>query len=234
MKTLLPASALLAATSLAAAQSAPTAAQIVDRMEQKNQLRANDLRHYTSLRHYLVAYTGFPKDVTAAIDVQLDYDAPATKKFRILAESGSKYVCEHVLRKLVEGETEAGREQRSYALTRENYNFSLAGYDNLNGRPAYILNVEPLTASKYLYRGKIWVDATDYAVMRIDAEPAKNPSFWISQAQIHHTYSKVGEFWLPASNHSESKVRIGGTAVLTIDYGLYTHLNEASLQTASR
>ena len=27
--------------------------------------------------------------------------------------------------------------------------------------------------------------------------------------------------WLPHQNRSESKIRVGGTAVLTIDYGVY-------------
>jgi hypothetical protein len=58
-------------------------------------------------------------------------------------------------------------------------------------------------------------------VVKIEAEPAKNPSFWIAHTQISHSYAKTGGFWLPAQNRSESKVRIGGTAVLTIDYGTY-------------
>jgi hypothetical protein len=53
------------------------------------------------------------------------------------------------------------------------------------------------------------------------AEPAKNPSFWISRTLIHQTYEKLGDFWLPKQNRSESKVRIGGTAIFTIDYGVY-------------
>jgi hypothetical protein len=31
----------------------------------------------------------------------------------------------------------------------------------------------------------------------------------------------VGGFWLPQQNRSETKVRIGGTAVMRIDYGAY-------------
>ena len=40
---------------------------------------------------------------------------------------------------------------------------------------------------------------------RIEAEPAKNPSFWIKKTDIHHEYVKVGDFWLPADNKSVSK-----------------------------
>ena len=69
--------------------------------------------------------------------------------------------------------------------------------------------------------GRIWVDATDFAVMRIEAEPAKNPSFWTKETQIEQIYSKVGDFWLPRSNRSTTTVRLGGHASFTIDYGEY-------------
>jgi hypothetical protein len=58
-------------------------------------------------------------------------------------------------------------------------------------------------------------------VVRIKAEPAKNPSFWTKHSQIEHEYVKVGDFWLPAHNHSVSTVRFGGRADLTIDYTNY-------------
>jgi len=75
------------------------------------------------------------------------------------------------------------------------------------------------TSQRHYHR--IWIDAGDYAVVRVEAQPAENPSFWIKNTDIHHVYAKSGEFWLPQTNTSESKVRLGGTAVLTIDYGTY-------------
>jgi hypothetical protein len=38
---------------------------------------------------------------------------------------------------------------------------------------------------------------------------------------IWQTFAKTGDFWLPDRNRSETKVRIGGTAVFMIDYGTY-------------
>jgi hypothetical protein len=65
------------------------------------------------------------------------------------------------------------------------------------------------------------VDATDFAVAKIEASPAKNPSFLISRTLIQWTYAKTGNYWLPRKSHSEARIRIGGAAVLTIDYGTY-------------
>jgi hypothetical protein len=67
----------------------------------------------------------------------------------------------------------------------------------------------------------VWIDAQDFAVTRVQAHPAESPSFWIKTTEIQHSYQKVGEFWLPRVNLSESKVRFGGKADLTIDYGTY-------------
>jgi hypothetical protein len=162
------------------------------------------------------------------MDVSVTYDASSGKSFRIVSQSGSKLLCDKVLKKAVTSEEEASHDQAATALTPANYKFLLAGTETVDGRPAYILDVVPVTDSKFLYQGKIWVDAADFAVIKVKAEPAKNPSFWISRPQITYTSAKTGDFWLPEFNRSETKVRIGGTAVFTIDYGTY-QINPAAL-----
>ncbi len=74
--------------------------------------------------------------------------------------------------------------------------------------------------------GKVWVDGTDFAVTRIEGEPALNPSFWTKKSEIHHEYRKIQNFWLPVRNESVSYIRLGGRAILTIEYTDY-HVIEA-------
>lgn len=197
-----------------------TAAQIANQLEQHERLRAQKLQHYHTIRHYTVEFRGF-KTIAGAMDVEANYDAASGKSLRVLSESGSHLLCEKVLRRAVDSEMEASHDKSANALTQANYRFRLLGSENLAGRPAYILFADPIKPSKFLYRGKIWVDATDFAVAKIEAEPSKNPSFWISRTLIQHSNGLDGGFWLPRFNRSESKIRIGGTAVLTIDYGTY-------------
>jgi hypothetical protein len=121
----------------------------------------------------------------------------------------------------LESEKEAAQKKALAALTEENYRFHLLGREDLGGRPAYVLEVDPINSSVFLLKGKIWVDEADFAVAKIEAQPSRNPSFWISRTLIHHTNAKRDGFWLPDKNRSETKVRIGGTAVMTIDYGTY-------------
>ncbi|KAA6457286.1 hypothetical protein DYQ86_23470 [Acidobacteria bacterium AB60] len=220
--TLISVPALLCAqaTSSQAADATPTAPQIVAAMQQHNQARAAALKHFHSLRHYSVEYRGFTAKIAAQMDVDADYEAGSGKSFKIVSQSGSKLLIDKVLKRLLESETDA-QKQHAGDLTPSNYNFQLVGTEEVGSRPAYVLQVEPITDNKYLYRGKVWVDAADFAVERIEAEPAKNPSFWISSTAIHHRYEKTGVFWLPAQNESDTNIRVGGKAVLRIDYGKY-------------
>jgi len=93
----------------------------------------------------------------------------------------------------------------------------------------YVLDLAPKTRNKFLYRAKIWVDAKDFAVVRIKGEPGKNPSLWIKRTDIEHSYVKVGDFWLPAENRTESVIRLGGVANLSIEYKNYRILRAEPL-----
>ena len=206
----------------------PTPQVIIQDLVQHNRERALQLKGYTDQRHYTVTYHGFPAVVTAGMLVQATYDAPITKRFQIISQTGSKLLNTKVLTRLLDSEKEAALDPDRTALTPANYTFTLLGEQEVMARKCYVFHVEPKVESKFLYRGKIYVDAQDYAVTQIDAEPAKNPSFFIKQVHIHHVYAKTGPFWLPQSDRSETTLRFGGTAVLTIDYGTYRVQSAAS------
>jgi hypothetical protein len=207
----------------AIAEGSLTAEQIVANVAEKNRERATSLKSYKSTRTYHLQYHGFPSAKEAEMVVEAQFDAPATKDFHIVTEKGSKYVINHVLRKLLTGEQEAldRQNQKETALTSDNYSFVLEREEREDNHRYYILKTQPKRKNKFLIRGQVWIDADDFAIARIEAEPAKNPSFWISKTRITHQYIKVGEFWLPTRNISKTNVRLGGEAILTIDYGDY-------------
>jgi hypothetical protein len=202
-------------------EAGPSLDEIVQRLVAWNEQRARELGPYTSRRHYHVEYHGFPHAAVADMVVDASYDGPSSRHFTVVSQSGSHLLLEHVLGKLLRTEQESTHDRADNALSPANYNFTLGRTETVGGRLAYVLGVEPKKPRGLLYRGTIWVDAQDYAVVKIDAHPAKNPSFWISDTEIHHVYEKDGDFWLPKSNRSETKVRLGGTAILTIEYGDY-------------
>jgi hypothetical protein len=197
--------------------------QVIDNLVRKNAERERTLRHYESTRTYRLAYRGFPGDREAEMTVEATYDSPSTKSFRVISQTGSKLIIDRVFKRLLESEKEAAEPElhARTLLNRDNYEIALIGYEVSDKGSEYVLAVSPKTKSKYLYRGKVWVDGTDFAVSRIDAEPAQNPSFWTKASEIHHDYMKVQNFWLPRRNESVSYIRLGGRATLTIEYRNY-------------
>jgi outer membrane lipoprotein-sorting protein len=209
--------------------------QVVEKLQEKNAERAAALDQFTGTRVYRMQYRGFPSDRDAEMVVNVTYHAPNSKEFHVVSETGSKFIIEHIFKKLLEGEREATNEEnrRHTALSTENYDFTSAGYEAAPDGGQYVLNLLPKTKNKFLYRGKIWVDAADFAVVRIEGEPAKNPSFWIKETGVQHRYVKVNGFWLPAENHTESVIRLGGTATLSIEYKDYS-VTKSAPATAAR
>ncbi|HEX4605977.1 MAG TPA: hypothetical protein VH724_18390 [Candidatus Angelobacter sp.] len=212
-------------------QPAPlTAAQVAARMEEKNQERARALGEFAGSRIYRMEYRGFSGNKDAEMTVEMSFLPPASKKFKVVSQSGSKLIIDHVFKKLLQSEQEAMDEEnrRRTALTGENYEFALVREEQRSGGNCYVLSVTPRNRNKFLYQGTIWVNARDFAVTHIEAEPARSPSFWIKKTDIAHDYTKVGDFWLPARNRTVSQVRFGGHAILSIEYTSYKFVSGAA------
>ncbi len=195
--------------------------EVAARLISRNAERALKLLHVDSVRQYNLKYTGFPSELDAEMEVRASYTAPGTKEFTVVSESGSSVIRKRVLHKLLESEQEAvsdAANRDAVQLSTANYRFSLLGCALADDRPLYVMRVEPLRNTKFLYRGTIWIDSEDFAVTQIEAEPSKRPSFWTAHLQIHHEYQKIGEFYLPVLNRTVTDVRLGGKAVLTIRY----------------
>jgi hypothetical protein len=219
--------ALLAAGIPAVAQqttvSTPLSAdEVMRRVVQMNEQRANALETYTSIRSYHLECHCLSHK-TADMVVRAEYDAPNKKVFTIVSESGSGTVRSRVFKKLLEAEQESMREenQERSAITPQNYTLELTDYQKIDGNEFYVLEARPLAMNKFLFRGRIWVDAKSFAIAQVEGEPAVNPSWWTMKTDFKRSYQEIGSFWLPESNESETKVRIFGTAVLTIKYGEY-------------
>jgi hypothetical protein len=226
-------SLLFSITGLAVGQTGealPAADEIVARMVQQDAARKAQLNGYTATRHYVAVN----EQHRAEMLVGMTCASNGEKQFTILSEGGSSAIRNHVFYKMLKEETEASRRGTSSStrITPANYNFQLVGKDVTGGRSTYLLQVTPKDDNKYLIDGKIWVDAADYSIVRVEGSPARNPSFWTHNVHFVHTYQKIGPFWFAASTHSVSEIRVFGDAELTIESSNYT-LNPPDRQTAT-
>jgi negative regulator of sigma E activity len=213
----------VSAVAIASAQTTsplPTADDVLARMMGFDAQRQSQMVGYTALRHY----SAVNKRRHAEMLVQVTCSKDGAKQFNVLSEEGSGSIRKHVFQKLLTEETAATRrgERKETRITPANYDFTVVGEETLPTGSAYVLDVSPKTENKYLIRGKIWVDANDYSIVRIEGQPARNPSFWVRSVHFVHTYQKVGPFWFASSTHTTSEIRIFGEAELTIENSGYT------------
>lgn len=196
----------------------PSVDEVVAKMVQRDQEQRSAFRGYTSLRQYALENTKLHKQ--AYMIVQMTQCKDGSKAFKVVTSSGWSGARKHVFPKLLEAEAEASRPGNpdDSRVTPENYTFSMLRAGEVDGRKAYALDVVPKKQTKYLIRGTIWVDAEDFAIVRMEGQPAKNPSFWIKSVQFAHRYEKHGPFWLAASDSSLSDARVFGPTALRIDY----------------
>lgn len=195
---------------------------IVSKMMAANARRSAELRGFQGKRWYRLQYHGFLGGRDASMEVLATYSAPDKRNFSVISESGSKLLLNRVLLKLLDSEREAFTKRKQVELSPANYKFDFSGMERTPaGASCYVLAVKPHKPSEFLYNGKVWVDASDFGVVRMEGEPAKSPSFWIRDTKIDSDWEKIGSFWLIAHNRSVSHIRMGGMATLTIDYGDY-------------
>ena len=211
---------LLALEPLAQAASAALAPdEVLARMEQRFEQQIKTVESYQDLRRYSVAHPLLRKP--AYILVEELFRVPEGKQFSVLERSGSAKVQKSVFSRLLEVEQETAQEPARLAvdLCRRNYDFRFDSFDD--AADAYVFQAEPRTSNPYLLRGKIWVNAEDFGVQRIEGQPAQKHSILIRQTHFVHEFAKFGDFWFPVHHRSETDLRLFGRAVLEISYSDY-------------
>ena len=231
MKTRLLTTALLIFSSIAAfgqlQPATPTADEVMATMYARDSQREALGGGYSGSREYLFDNMKFKKRAEMLVSVTCDPDG--TKHFEVVSEDGWKSAHKHVLHKMLESEADSSQPtiRPKTRIVPENYNFAMVELSTLNARPTYVIDAIPKRDDKYLFRGRIWVDAEDYALAQVEGEPAKNPSFWIREVHFVQQYQKNGMFWFPVQTSSTTEARLFGTTKVDIRYFDYTPLSAA-------
>ncbi len=168
---------------------------------------------YTLFREYRLFGTDLSTS-TSRVLAEVDYVPPTNKQFAIRKTEGNEHG-ERIVRRVLEHEVRLAKESGSSDFCTANYDFALLGQEALNGRPAYVLRLSPKHATTELLRGKAWVDAANFLVVKVEGEPAKSPSWWIKDLRIVIDYGRADGVWLPLSTRATADLRLLGTHTLT-------------------
>jgi hypothetical protein len=210
-----------------------TGDQLFAKILESNRARDAQLRQYSAVRTYRVSND--KGKLYAQEIVRVDYQAPDHKGFVTVSEEGSGLVRDMVLKRLIESESEtsSGRAHHDSAIKPANYEFSLLGEQNVGSYHCLVVEAVPKRKDKYLFEGQVWIDASDYGIVRIAGQPAKSLSFWITRADFVRQYQRIGEFWLPEEDSTLVHVRLYGKKILTIDHRNYVVNCAAGVSTAA-
>ena len=196
-----------------AQKQAPDLAAIVQHVEQAEAAIHDSTRPYQVTRQYLF-YEGSDKpEADSSVTADVSYYPPDSKQFEIVNASGGGRG-QHVVKKVLEHESEMAGDWRKAAVTSENYKFTLVGEQALNGRRCFVLTLQPRRKAKELLEGKAWVDAATYRILQVQGEPAKSPSFWIKKLNVTLYFSEVEGMWLQTAIRAVAEVRLFGTNIL--------------------
>jgi len=154
----------------------------------------------------------------------MEYHAPDQKTFVVTFETGPGVIRPMALNPRIASEIEAasGKQHHDSSITAENYNLNLIGEQQVGYYRCFVAQAIPKRRDKYLFEGKVWIDAQDFAGVRIEGHPARKLSFWVERADFVRQYQKIGGFWLPQRDETLVQVRLYGKKALTIDHQDYS------------
>jgi len=199
----------------------PDAVQIVERMRAADGARSAQLEGYVAVRRYELTNLRFHKQ--ALIVARLTYLRPGEKRFEVISEEGSKLLRDRVLKRVISTEEDAshGANRDLARINLENYALKVLGTEMEGGRTLYVLSLTPKSKSPYLVKGRAWIDASEYALVRVEGVVAKKPSMWVGSPVVKQTYIKSGLFWLPEKNVSTTDAPVFGKTDLLIESSDY-------------
>ena len=211
----------------------PSANAVVAAMLQHDAQRRTLTTGYQGMRRYVLENERMHKQ--AELLARVESGSDGTKHFEVVETDGWKAAEKHVFRKMLESEAEASSPEvrATTQVCPQNYDFQMVDRELVDGRPAYALDVTPKRHEERLFAGRIWIDAQDYALVKVEGKPAKNPSFWTKSIHFNHVYRKSGPLWYPVSTESVTDVRIFGTTKVTINYFDYSPKPLQNSETAS-
>ncbi len=177
-----------------ASTSAPSVTSIVQGMERsQSEVRAQG--PYQVIREYRL-FGANSSSTNADVVAQVDFKPPT-------------------------GQKESRGNQARTALTSDNYDFTLIRETVLDGRPCYLIGLNPKRKEKDLILGTAWVDKRSLLILHIEGETARSPSWWLRNVRVKLSFGDLSGTWLQTSMEAVADVRLLGLHTLTsriLDY----------------
>jgi len=218
---------------LTAQQAAPSAksdAEIIRGIDAAVLSRATGIARYTVQEHYALYRNGEAKP-SAEETIQTVYIRATGKQYTPIAQSGSALLRASVIDRILAGEKEVNLPANREAswITSANYELQpRPGQVQRNGRTCILVDINSRRKSPHLFRGQVWVDASDFSIVRFEGSPSQSPSLFAGQTTVSRDYAKVDGFAMATHAEARSHSFLLGDTLIKIDYTNYQIEREPS------
>ncbi len=207
------------------AQQTLDASTVIRGIDTSVKNRIDHLAAYTVTEHYAVFRGKDETHPAAEMVVKTTYRKQSGKSYEIVSQSGASVWRNEVLGTLLDNEKRMSQpgNVETALINSSNYEMTLEANprEQFNGRDCLVLDITPRHSSQYLFKGKLWVDAHDFAIVQLKGTASKSAFFLASAAQVVRQYDEMSG--LPMATHAQavSGSSLLGQTVVKIDYTNY-------------
>jgi hypothetical protein len=216
---------LILVCSLAAAQDSSRAkpmevGAIVQSM-QMAQITMRPQASYQVIREYRL-FGAKDSKANSEVVAEINFRPPASRDYTIQKTSGSSRGPQ-LVRRILDHEVQATSKDKKggSAVSSDNYTFSYAGEEILDGQACYVLGLKPKRTENDLISGHVWVDKNSFLIRQIQGDVEKTPSWWLKKVSVKLIFAELEGIWVQTSMEAVADVRIVGEHTLTsriLDY----------------
>jgi hypothetical protein len=169
-------------------------------------------------------------------ELQRKFEAPHSLQFTPMKFTGDGFVKSNVITRLLQSEVDHVQKDdpSETAISPANYKFMYKGASRVGDRLVHVYQVKPHKKHAGLFKGRVYLDARTGALVRIEGNVVKSPSFFVKHIEFVQDYADIQSFTLPVHIHSEAKARIVGRAIVDIVHRDYQPVPVTSTQTAQQ
>ncbi len=197
-----------------------TAEAVLTKLAAMESARNKRLPSYKVIREYHLELESRGKSVISTAEIE--YRQHNGKTYRILNEEGADGLFRRALHKVMQAEVKTVQSESEVEVGPKNYSATILGKEIKDGRECYLLSIVPKRNSKFLLKGKAWIDIGEFGLVRMEGYPTESLSFWVGKPYIVQTFENVGGHFLMRSNKSLVEAKIVGHLELTISSKNYT------------
>lgn len=194
---------------------------LIRRIDALELARERNLAGYTVTEYYTIRNSRFSRP--AYVTVETTYRRGEGKMYKVLSRSGPSLLANRVMDRLLHEESEMsrGRAREQAIVTSANYDMKLIGQELVDGTTCDVIELIPKRRGPYLLRGRLWLDAADTMVVKIEGSPSASGSFFEGRPHVVREYKNVNGLALAQRVRAASSSFLFGKSTVDIEYRDY-------------